>query len=43
MLIVGSVCYLVLTKWHVSNCNIKEIVWIICLFKSCNFHIGIRV
>ena len=43
MLIIGSVSHLVLTKRHISDCNIKEIIWIVCLFKACDLHIGIRV
>ena len=43
MLIVGSVSHLVLTKRHVPNCHIKEIIGIVCLFKACDLHIGIRV
>ena len=43
MLIVGSVCHLVLTERHVSDCHIKEIIGIVRLFKACDLHIGIRV
>ena len=43
MLIIGSVCHLVLTERHVSYCHIKEIIWIVSLFKACDLHIGIRV
>lgn len=43
MFVILLVCHLVLSKWHISDCHIKEIVRIICLFKACDFNVSIWI
>ena len=39
ILIILCVIYLIISKWYISYCYIKEIIWILCLFKSTNSNI----
>ena len=41
--IILFIGYLVLSEWHVADCNIKEIIGIIRFFKTCDFNIHFRI
>ena len=41
--IILTVIDLVCTKWHISDCHVKEIIGIICLLKTFDLNIGIRI